>query len=159
MKFLFCLSTSMFIGLAAGLSYNAWAAEYGAIIPDPTVTPGAVRTTDVGDICTRGTKRLRYMSRERADHILMEYGLPAGAHEGYEIDHLIPLGVGGADDDANLWPEPRRMIEPDWPAERKDELEMKLHNLICSGRLDVATAQAAFANDWTEAWKVYVGRD
>jgi hypothetical protein len=33
-----------------------------------------------------------------------EYGLPAGAHPGLEIDHLVPLGIGGADDDLNLWP-------------------------------------------------------
>ena len=53
--------------------------------------------------------------------------------------HLIPLGIGGADTEANLWPEPRRSVEPVWNAERKDRLEWKLHDLICASQIDVAT--------------------
>jgi hypothetical protein len=41
----------------------------------------------------------------------------------FEVENLIPLGIGGADDDRNLWPEPRRSIEPTWNAEAKDRLE------------------------------------
>jgi len=74
----------------------------------------------------------------------------------YEIDHLIPLSIGGSDDDANLWPEPRRMIEPEWSAERKDELEMRLHALVCAGRIEIVDAQEVIAEDWTEAWLRYV---
>jgi hypothetical protein len=136
------------------LSGPAWAQ---AIAPDPTLTPGAVRTTDVADVCNHGTNQLRHMTRERSDMILGEYGVPSGPHEAYEIDHLIPLGIGGSDDDANLWPEPRRMIEADWPAERKDELEWKLRDLVCAGKLDISVAQRAIADDWTVAWTVYVG--
>lgn len=80
-----------------------------------------------------------------------------GAHPDYEVDHFVPLGIGGADDDANLWPEPRRSIEPTWNAERKDELEWKLRDLVCSGALDVQVAQKAISSDWTEAFKRYVG--
>jgi hypothetical protein len=36
----------------------------------------------------------------------VRYGLPAGTHPDYEIDHLIPLGLGGSDDSSNLWPQP-----------------------------------------------------
>ena len=81
---------------------------------------------------------------------MREYGLPGGRHPDYEIDHLIPLGIGGADSDANLWPEPRATIEPEWNAERKDQLEAKLRALVCAGRLDIAVAQKAVADDWTE---------
>jgi hypothetical protein len=143
-----------FILALVGMAHGAMAQ---AIAPDPTLTPGAVRTTDVADVCTHGTNQLRHMSRGRSDAILAEYGLPAGPHEAYEIDHLIPLGIGGSDDDANLWPEPRQMIEADWPAERKDELEWKLRYLICSGKLEIGVAQRAIADDWTMAWTIYVG--
>jgi hypothetical protein len=95
-----------------------------AVVPDPTLTPGAVRTTDVGDICSHGTGGLRHWSRERDDRIMAEYGLPPGPHSDFEIDHLIPLCLGGADEDANLWPEPRRSIEKEWPAELKDDLDI-----------------------------------
>ena len=125
-------------------------------VSDPTLTPGAVRTTDAADVCSHGTNQLRRMSRERSDAIMAKYGLPGGRHSDYEIDHLIPLGIGGADSDANLWPEPRVSIEPEWNAERKDELEAKLRALVCAGRLDIVVAQKAVANDWTEAWLRYV---
>ena len=82
------------------------------IVPDPTLTPGAVRTTNVGEICSHGTRELRYWSRDRDDRIMAEYGLPPGPHPDFEIDHLVPLGIGGADSDSNLWPEPRRSLEP-----------------------------------------------
>ena len=121
-------------------------------VPDPTITPGAVRTTDVDEICSTGTKQLRHWDRNRDDRIMAEYGLPLGPHPQYEVDHLIPLCLGGADSDLNLWPEPRRSIEPIWNAERKDELEARMCALACSGALDVAAAQRSIADDWTEAY-------
>jgi hypothetical protein len=121
-------------------------------VPDPAITPGAVRTTDVDEICSTGTKQLRHWDRQRDDRIMAEYGLPAGPHPDFEIDHLIPLGIGGADDGANLWPEPRRSIEPQWNAETKDRLEWKLRDLICSGQLDVREAQRMVAEDWVAAY-------
>jgi hypothetical protein len=63
--------------LLATLASPAWAADW-AIVPDPTLSPGAVRTTDVGEICSRSTSELRHWSRARDDHILAEYGLPTG---------------------------------------------------------------------------------
>jgi hypothetical protein len=144
------------IALAASLA--AWAAPAGAqtAVPDPTLTPGAVRSTDTADVCQHGTSQLRHMTRERSDALLGEYGLPGGRHPDYELDHLIPLGIGGADDDANIWPEPRATIEPEWNAERKDQLEAKLRALVCGGKLDITVAQKAVADDWTQAWLHYV---
>jgi hypothetical protein len=136
--------------LLAALASPAFADS--GILPDPTLTPGAVRTTDVGEICSTGTRELRHWSRERDDRILAEYGLEPGPHPNYEIDHLVPLAIGGADSDANLWPEPRRPLEPTLNAEAKDRLEWKLRDLICAGELDVAEAQRAIADDWTAAY-------
>jgi hypothetical protein len=136
------------------LASPAWADT--TIVPDPTLTPGAVRTTDVAAICSTGTRELRHWSRDRDDRIMAEYGLPPGPHPNFEIDHLIPLGIGGADDDANLWPEPRRSLEPVWSAEAKDRLEERLRELVCSGQLDVREAQRAIADDWTEAYGRFI---
>ena len=88
---------------------------------------------------------------------MRSYGLPGGVHPDYEVDHLIALENGGSDDDKNFWPEPRRTIEPTWSAERKDELENRLHALICAGELDPEIAQRAIAEDWVEAFRRYVG--
>jgi hypothetical protein len=133
--------------------------QEAAIIPDPSITPGAVRTTNIDEICSIPTGTLRHWSRERDDHIMAEYGLPSGAHPRYEVDHSIPLCLGGADSDRNLWPQPRRSLEPVWNAERKDELEARMCSLVCAGALDVGTAQREISEDWTEAYRRYFGKD
>jgi hypothetical protein len=69
---------------------------------------------------------------------------------------LIPLEIGGADVIENLWPEPRRSLAGEWDDTRKDQLERKLHELVCEGALDVREAQQAISEDWTEAWRRYV---
>ena len=57
----------------------------------------------------------------------------------------------------NLWPEPRRSIEPTWNAEAKDRLEARLRELVCDGSLDVREAQRAIADDRTEAYGRLIG--
>jgi hypothetical protein len=125
-------------------------------VPDPTLTPGAVRSADAGEICATDTRALRHWSRERDDRIMEEYGLPTGPHPTVEIDHLIPLCLGGSDDDKNLWPQPRRLPEPQWNAERKDDLEAKLCQMVWNGEIAVTEAQQSIRDDWTEAYTKYV---
>lgn len=143
--------------LAFTLLTSPASAQDFAIVADPTITPGSVRTTDVSDICFTSTRSQRHWSRERDDKILSEYGLPPSPHPTFEVDHSIPLELGGSDLDSNLWPQPRRSIEPIWNAERKDVLENRLHALVCNGQLDIVVAQRAIADDWTEAYRQYVG--
>ena len=140
--------------LAAVFVAVAQAAFAQAVVPDPTLTPGSVRTTNLGEICFEGTRQHRH--RHDAMAIMDEYGLAPESRPEFEIDHLVPLELGGSDDLANLWPEPRFSIEPEWNAERKDELENALHALVCNGDLDIEVAQKAIEDDWTEAWKRYV---
>ena len=59
-----------------------------------------------------GTKSARHRSAPRDNLVLRTYGLPVGAHRDYEIDHYIPLCLGGPDATGNLWPMPRRSIVP-----------------------------------------------
>ena len=143
------------LALVAALAGPALGQE-AAIVPDPLLTPGTVRTTDSAEICSHGTRELRHWSRERDDRIMAEYGLAPGPHPDFEVDHLIPLGIGGADADANLWPEPRRSIEPVWNAEAKDRLEWKLRELVCDGKIPVSEAQRTIAQDWTEAYGRFI---
>ncbi len=79
----------------------------------------------------------------------------SGSTSGYEYDHLVSLEVGGAANAAaNLWPEP---YAGSYGARVKDRLENRLHQLICSGALPLATAQAAEASNWVVAYNTYVG--
>jgi hypothetical protein len=118
----------------------------------PTV-PGEVRTTNAGEICGAGTSHLRNWSRERDNRILVRDRLPPGKHPTVEIDHLIPLGIGGADTDLNLWAQPRG---GDWGAEAKDRLEWRMRDMICKQHYDPAPLQSAIAADWIAAYKRYM---
>ena len=119
-------------------------------LPNPSLTPGAIASSM--PVCG-STRELRHWSRARDNAILREYGLPAGPHPDFEVDHLVPLALGGSDDDANLWAEPRASIEPDWNAERKDKLEWKLRDLACAGQLDVPEIQREIAADWIRLYQ------
>jgi hypothetical protein len=63
------------------------------------------------------------------------------------------LCLGGSDDFSNLWPQPRRSIEPQWNAETKDRLEHFICEMVCTGQLDIGTAQEAIAKDWIAAYQ------
>jgi len=56
----------------------------------------------------------------------------------YEVDHLIPLSLGGSNYIRNLWPQSTRTSP--WNSFVKDALERKLHELVCAGQLDLKTA-------------------
>ena len=125
------------------------------ILPDPMLTPGAVSTKDKTTICQRGySKSVRHTSRQLKHQVYVEYGIEKNTGH-YEIDHLIPLSIGGADTRENLWPESRD-IKP-WNTEVKDKLESYLHVEVCAGRIPIAVAQNAIAADWVALYQKYLG--
>ena len=113
--------TSLLASFAAAVP--AFAAD--PIRPDYNLTPGAVLTTDTRLICQPGyTKTVRHTSSHLKHEVYVEYGLDRRSGR-YEIDHLIPLELGGADVRENLWPESFD-TEP-WNARVKDQLENFFH--------------------------------
>jgi hypothetical protein len=67
-----------------------------------------------------------------------------------EVDHFIPLELGGSNDITNLWPEPYSAPG----AHEKDHVENYLHEQVCNGSMALGDAQQMIANDW---YAVYVG--
>jgi hypothetical protein len=135
-------------------------------LPDASTTPGAINPAvtqkTIGEtICARGWTRMVRPPVQYTEELKRQQIRTFGYHDRrlsqYEEDHLIPLGLGGAPaDPRNLWPEPR--TSPDgWGADRKDELEFALNQLVCSGRLLLREAQQAIATDWIAAYRRYVG--
>jgi hypothetical protein len=129
----------------------------GQTLPDPTCTPGAISpavTPDaIGTTICRGhyTRSIRPPERiteaeKRAN--ALSYGYTGRLSES-EYDHLVPLSLGGdPNDPRNLWVEPGASPNP------KDDVESELHDLVCAGRIPLATAQQAIATDWTTAGNV-----
>lgn len=119
--------------------------------PDPGCTPGALNPAVSQDdidqtICVTGwTATVRppeAVSEAEKRASLAAYG-DSGPLRSYEYDHLIPLALGGATNDArNLWPEPGASPNP------KDAVELSLRGQVCSGRISLAAAQREIASDW-----------
>ena len=125
-----------------------------AVMPNATLTPGDVLSTNINQICVSGyAKRTRNVSTATKNEVYAEYGITSRAPEQYEIDHLIPLGIGGSNDIKNLWPQP---TDPRPGRLEKDALEDELHKRICDRSLDVRTAQHDVAADWAAAYRKYV---
>jgi hypothetical protein len=125
-----------------------------AVMPDSTLTPGAVASTDINEICASGyARRARDVSTSTKNAVYAEYHIATHRTGEYEIDHLVPLGIGGANDIKNLWPQP---TDPRPGRLEKDTLEDELHRRICDHRVDVRTAQHDVAADWAAAYRKYV---
>jgi hypothetical protein len=125
------------------------------IVLDPKLTPGDTFDVTAQDLCVPGyAKKVRNVPAEMKREVYHEYGITSHGSGEYEIDHLIPLELGGSNSIKNLWPESYRTSP--WNARVKDRLEVKLHSLVCYGQLDLKTAQQAIASNWIEAYEKYV---
>ena len=109
------LLATKLVAIATTLVVILATAPVGAfeVRPDKNLTGGSVRTGDRDAACGHAKENRGPLFSARRDEILRRYGLPPGTHPDYEIDHLIPLCLGGSDDPSNLWPQPRRSIEKD----------------------------------------------
>ena len=126
--------------------------------PDRKLTPGATRIVAIGEVCLMAHEEVvRQVPATLRQTVLREYGVGEAQTKDYEIDYLITPGLGGADDIHNLWPEPRKTGT--WNARVKDDLEERLHEMVCSGRVDLPTAQREIATDWIGAYKKYFHSD
>jgi hypothetical protein len=111
-----------------------------------------VLTTDASIICTAGyASGVRDVSTATKEQVYAEYGVsypqPLGA---YEVDHFIPLEIGGSNDIKNLWLEP---ATPTPGFHQKDQFENFEHGQVCNGTISVAEAQSRTASDWYFYWQ------
>jgi hypothetical protein len=128
----------------------------GPLVPDAKLTPGAVRALSPSQVCTGGgpPENRPPSSLERA--VFHEYGMDGVPPNAYEVDHLITPALGGSDDIRNLWPE---SYSSEWNAHVKDELEDYLHTQVCTGKIDLGTAQREIATNWISAYQKYFHTD
>src|SRR5262249_30570149 len=115
-------------------------------IPDPNLTPGAVLPVTRQDICAAGSvEARRIVPATVARKVFAEYGIDPKPRA-YEVDYLITPALGGSDNIRNFWPQP--YAHTIWNAHIKDALEDHLRGLVCTGQLDLPTAQQEIARDW-----------
>jgi hypothetical protein len=126
-------------------------------IPKNSLTPGETRNVTIGDVCseTPGETVLAVPVSLRRQ-VFREYGINDMRPNAYEVDYLITPELGGASSIRNLWPQSYSAV---WNAHVKDELEDRLHGLVCAGQVDLATAQQEISRDWISAYKKYFHTD
>lgn len=120
--------------------------SHGCISTNPDVTEATLGQT----ICVTGyTKTVRpatsYTNGVKKK-LLREAGIDEAQIGQYELDHIIPLAVGG---------HPRKLSNlmlQGWDGEdganKKDGLERKLQNMVCAAKIVLADAQYCIAEDW-----------
>jgi len=134
----------------------------GYPVPDPRCTPGGIDpsvTTDVLRNRAWRTGCIRNCQTSEAEkHITYRwYGLRVprrnhGESQACELDHLVPLELGGADGLGNIWPEcgPSTVVLDERYFKIKDRVENYLADEVKSGRMSLAAAQRGIASDWTQ---------
>ena len=129
---------------ALGRRTKATGCHVRGALPDPACTPGAIFTAaTVSHICTPGYSRsVRNVPESVKQSVYAEYGIASHAPRSYQVDHLVPLELGGNNGLANLWPQSRPGYH------QKDGTENRLHDAVCAGSLSLRAAQLQIARDW-----------
>ena len=116
------------------------------LYPNKTLTPGAInRNVTKNDICEGGTKALRNVPTGEKDQVYARYNIKTHTPGQYEIDHYVPLSLGGSNEITNLWPEP---AEPRPGFKEKDRVELYLYREMCAGRISLNDARTKIWTDW-----------
>lgn len=161
------LTMLVVIGLTFYLVNRVWQSRSAPLssrqkvqMPNPSLTPGAVRPVTLSEICPVRDDDLDpkvSLSTEMA--VLKEYGLPSDTSgaERYQIDYLVNPQLGGTNDIKNLWPQP--YANGAWNAQAKDMLEHHLHQMVCNRTVNLVVVQQELEADWIAAYKKYLGRN
>jgi hypothetical protein len=139
------------------------------LYPDLALTPGLVATESLAELTATYTHNCpsqkiscsysqshRNTTAAEKTRVLDAYPDCPTAHE---IDHVVPLAIGGADDVKNLWCQPE--TNP-WNGENfgyhtKDRLEAFLARKVKAATITPADAQSCILVDWVDCYQRYFG--
>lgn len=122
--------------------------------PNHALTPGSAAPMTTAEVCSKTDGDLDPpVSAEKRSAVLRAYRMSEHTARAYQVDYLINPQLGGDSSLQNLWPEPYHATV--WNASAKDALETRLHGMVCSGQVDLRTAQGELATDWIAAYKKY----
>jgi len=134
------------------------------VIPDPNITPGVMLPISKMVVCnTKWGLDKRHVTAKMKREVFILYGLSGRDDKScrldshgrrWEIDHLEPRQLGGADVLPNIWPQ---CYSGRWNANMKDRLENLLHRKVCAGEISLKMAQKEFVGDWRIAHRKYFG--
>lgn len=119
--------------------------------PNKNLTPGSYLTMDPTFLCVPGTPdKLNRLTVDMKKEVFRIYGLAYPPKKLYQVDHFIPLQLGGSNDYDNLWPQPASPV-PGY--KEKDKVENYLYNQVCNNTINLTTAQDMIKSDWVKVYK------
>jgi hypothetical protein len=120
-------------------------------LPDHACTPGDIFSNATKDeICVPGyASSVRDVPQSVKEAVYAAYGIASRNPGEYEVDHLVNLSIGGSNDISNLWPE---AANPTPGFHQKDQVEVYLQDQVCSGKMDIRTAQIQIATNWLQVY-------
>jgi len=119
---------------------------HGCIALNPDVDEDTIDQTICASGYTKSVRPATSYTNGVKKKLMREAGIDEARIGDYELDHIVPLALGG---------HPRKlsnlMLQP-WEGEHgaksKDVLEVRLQSLVCHGKLDLTDAQVCIAQDW-----------
>lgn len=123
-------------------------------LPDRRCSPGAYYSgLTKAVICSPRFRKssLRNVPQSEEHAVEREYGMQARSYgRTIEIDHIVPLELGGSSVIDNLYPEPGA-----GPARYhvKDRLENRLRTMVCRGQMPLTAAQRRIASNWEKLYE------
>lgn len=113
--------------------------------PNEQLTVGEIATNDLNIICYHYyTKLLVPVPEETVKKVYEGYMITNPGYKEYEIDHWIPLALGGSNNLRNLWPQP--VTYPGY--KEKDWLQLYLRDQVCNGKMNLTEAREQITGDW-----------
>ena len=143
----------MVIGLVVGscATVPRGSVQY-AHYPNPALTPGDAEPN--WDPCRSNARQVPKSLRVQVFHA---YGIDDPTdYPKYEIDHLIPICMGGRNTFQNLWPEP---YGGDFGARKKDVVEKALHLKACQGEITLQEARELVSKHWLDYYKSHYSNE
>lgn len=120
--------------------------------PNLELTPGDVIPEATRDtVCAKGySKKMRgEVSKQDKIYVYYRYGLTYDSKH-YQIDHFIPLSIGGSNKPENLWPQP---IQNNAGFLEKQRVAQYLHEEVCADKINIKDAQEAVRKDWHHVYR------
>jgi hypothetical protein len=97
--------------------------------------------------------RHRHTTKAEKQNAFDAYGVDRTGRD-FEVDHRIPLCLGGGDVPENRWPQ-EGWRHPSF--HDKDRLETELCRQVCDKGVSLRAAQQIFLGDWTVGYEQIYG--
>jgi hypothetical protein len=128
---------------------------FDEVYPDPALTPGATDPDATKEsLCGQDFKEVNFAPNNLRSEVFARYGVDQRHYPcPCELDHFIPLELGGSETLENLWPQPYHA--EDYNARMKDYVERRLHKEVCEDDITLQRAQEIIRTDWVKCYTTY----